>query len=565
MSQEPSAKTAAMMMQALDDRYYHHLRLDDLPPISTTITTVFHPTPQHSYLEPLSYTKSSFQPWTDTKCTVSPTATMFPWSEALYQADSMGMNASDSSGTSSDSSLSLHSEGIFRQNELLNSLRTWSKPNLPSNRNLKASRCVLIQNIGSHVNVQDLLDTIKLLGDVKLFISERMHTFQELLVVFHDIRHAQILVVTVSLASQMTDPLYGTWATYCINGDVAKRFAITIPSDSEFIVKVAGSSFTEVSSILSSYGNLQSLCQYEITHSQAMFVGEYFDDRSKLKAVKELQDLTVQNLHFEFCGSPALPLISNLLQPPLYEEPDIFPKPENVPTALSQPTVAKYGSTEQQSIDNFLQVLNNYKSSCTDVSLEELEPIGDDNQQEIFRNQVSHTSSNEIDIDRILMGQDKRTTCMIRNIPNKVLLISAVLSIFVLNDTSLISNNTITHLTHSTLRSLVTFAQQRVGKKWNRFNSEKRCTLSYANIQGKKALIDKFRNSSVMDEEISYQPKIFVTSGEHRGEEESFPLPTVSSDIRKRKQRHTLTVKSHRSSSFLDYYHHADGTRYGDV
>jgi hypothetical protein len=89
--------------------------------------------------------------------------------------------------------------------------------------------------------------------------------------------------------------------------------------------------------------------------------------------------------------------------------------------------------------------------------------------------------------------------------------------------------------------------------------------LSYANIQGKKALIDKFRNSSVMDEEISYQPKIFVTSGEHRGEEEPFPLPTVPSDIRKRKQRHTLTVKSHRSSSFLDYYHHADGINHGDV
>ncbi|RUS12607.1 hypothetical protein BC937DRAFT_87431, partial [Endogone sp. FLAS-F59071] len=43
--------------------------------------------------------------------------------------------------------------------------------------------------------------------------------------------------------------------------------------------------------------------------------------------------------------------------------------------------------------------------------------------------------------------------------------------------------------------SVVSFAEQRVGKKWNRFNSDKRCTLSYANIQGKQALIEKFRNS----------------------------------------------------------------------
>lgn len=97
----------------------------------------------------------------------------------------------------------------------------------------------------------------------------------------------------------------------------------------------------------------------------------------------------------------------------------------------------------------------------------------------------------------------------------------------------------------------------------NRFNSEKRCTLSYANIQGKKALVDKFRNSSVMDEEASYQPKIFVSTGEHRGEEEPFPQPTLPSELRKRKQRQSLTP-SHRSSTFLDYYRHNETSNSGD-
>jgi hypothetical protein len=87
--------------------------------------------------------------------------------------------------------------------------------------------------------------------------------------------------------------------------------------------------------------------------------------------------------------------------------------------------------------------------------------------------------------------------------------------------------------------------------------------LSYANIQGKKALVDKFRNSSVMDEEASYQPKIFVSAGEHRGEEEAFPQPTLPSELRKRKQRQSLTP-SHRSSTFLDYYRHNDTSNSGD-
>ncbi|KAK3845936.1 MAG: RNA recognition motif 2-domain-containing protein [Linnemannia gamsii] len=77
---------------------------------------------------------------------------------------------------------------------------------------------------------------------------------------------------------------------------------------------------------------------------------------------------------------------------------------------------------------------------------------------------------------------------------------------------------------------VASFLQQHIGKKWGRFNSDKICSLSYATIQGRRALVDKFRNSSVMDEEPSYRPKIFYTSGPHLGQEEPFPGPTVSKD-----------------------------------
>lgn len=54
----------------------------------------------------------------------------------------------------------------------------------------------------------------------------------------------------------------------------------------------------------------------------------------------------------------------------------------------------------------------------------------------------------------------------------------------------------------------------------SRFNSEKRCSLSYANIQGKEALVEKFRNSTVMDEPPSYRPMLFYSSGPHVGEQQ---------------------------------------------
>ena len=52
--------------------------------------------------------------------------------------------------------------------------------------------------------------------------------------------------------------------------------------------------------------------------------------------------------------------------------------------------------------------------------------------------------------------------------------------------------------------------------------SDKLATVSWANVQGKTSLIDKFRNSSVMVEDIpaEYKPKLFYTEGPLRGQEE---------------------------------------------
>jgi len=58
------------------------------------------------------------------------------------------------------------------------------------------------------------------------------------------------------------------------------------------------------------------------------------------------------------------------------------------------------------------------------------------------------------------------------------------------------------------------------------YSSEKVLQMCYANYQGKEALIEKFKNSCIMDEQESYRPKIFFSNGPKQGLPEPFPAPT---------------------------------------
>ncbi|KAG0053072.1 hypothetical protein BGZ83_001715 [Gryganskiella cystojenkinii] len=133
---------------------------------------------------------------------------------------------------------------------------------------------------------------------------------------------------------------------------------------------------------------------------------------------------------------------------------------------------------------------------------------------------------------------DKRTTYMIRNIPNKYtqeMLLECINEthfgkfdfLYLRMDFKNKCNVGYAFINFISIEVVESFVVAHVGKKWSRFNSDKICSLSFATIQGRQALIDKFRNSSVMDEEPSYRPKIFYTSGPNAGLEEPFPEPTV--------------------------------------
>ena len=153
-------------------------------------------------------------------------------------------------------------------------------------------------------------------------------------------------------------------------------------------------------------------------------------------------------------------------------------------------------------------------------------------------------SHNIVDIERIRQGLDVRTTIMLRNIPNKI---DQAMLKDIVDETSRgkydfmylridFANNCNVGYAFINFEDpfyIIDFMNARAGSRWNRFNSDKVAEVSYATIQGRDCLVQKFRNSSVMLEHPSFRPKIFHTSGPMAGTEDIFPGPDNPSKMRR--------------------------------
>ncbi|KAG5731969.1 Meiosis protein mei2 [Termitomyces sp. T112] len=145
---------------------------------------------------------------------------------------------------------------------------------------------------------------------------------------------------------------------------------------------------------------------------------------------------------------------------------------------------------------------------------------------------------NQLNLSKIEDGQDTRTTVMIKNIPNKmsdkdlVTFIGKVCPrridfLYLRMDFQNGCNVGYAFVNFITVQDLLTFAKKKLGQKWNMFSSEKVLQMSYANYQGKEALVEKFKNSCIMDEQEAWRPKIFYSDpGPEQGLPEPFPAPT---------------------------------------
>ncbi|TQB69931.1 hypothetical protein MPDQ_001121 [Monascus purpureus] len=150
-------------------------------------------------------------------------------------------------------------------------------------------------------------------------------------------------------------------------------------------------------------------------------------------------------------------------------------------------------------------------------------------------------NQNSVDIERIRLGLDVRTTIMLRNIPNKI--DQAIVDetshgkydfMYLRIDFANNCNVGYAFINFEDPIDIIDFVNARAGRSWNCFNSDKVAEVSYATIQGKDCLVQKFRNSSVMLEHPSFRPKIFHTgTGPLAGTEDRFPGPDNPSKMRR--------------------------------
>lgn len=155
---------------------------------------------------------------------------------------------------------------------------------------------------------------------------------------------------------------------------------------------------------------------------------------------------------------------------------------------------------------------------------------------------------NHVDIQKIKEGTDVRTTIMLRNIPNKVdqQMLKGIIDesswgkydfMYLRIDFANDCNVGYAFINFVDPLDIIDFANARGNQRWNCFKSDKVAEISYATIQGKDCLVQKFRNSSVMLEAPHYRPKLYYTvngpAPEMAGHEEPFPEPDNQSKMKR--------------------------------
>lgn len=164
----------------------------------------------------------------------------------------------------------------------------------------------------------------------------------------------------------------------------------------------------------------------------------------------------------------------------------------------------------------------------------------------VFHNHAGN--HNQVDINRIREGIDVRTTIMLRNIPNKVTQqqLKDIIDqssggkydfMYLRIDFNNGCNVGYAFINFVDPLDIINFVEARGGKRWNCYKSDKVAEISYATIQGKDCLVQKFRNSSVMTEQEHCRPKLYFTENGPRpdlaGMEEPFPPPDNPSKMKR--------------------------------
>ncbi|XP_077227182.1 protein MEI2-like 2 [Tasmannia lanceolata] len=182
------------------------------------------------------------------------------------------------------------------------------------------------------------------------------------------------------------------------------------------------------------------------------------------------------------------------------------------------------------------------------TSIEGLIERGRSRRVENNANQIDSKKQYQLELDKIVSGEDIRTTLMIKNIPNKYtskMLLAAIDEnhrgtydfLYLPIDFKNKCNVGYAFINMVSPSHIIPFYQAFNGKKWEKFNSEKVASLAYARIQGKGALVNHFQNSSLMNEDKRCRPILFHSDGPDAGDQiVQEPFPPNSLNIRVRHQ-----------------------------
>eukprot|EP00252_Welwitschia_mirabilis_P018852 TRINITY_DN4227_c0_g1_i3.p1 TRINITY_DN4227_c0_g1~~TRINITY_DN4227_c0_g1_i3.p1 ORF type:complete len:894 (+),score=174.99 TRINITY_DN4227_c0_g1_i3:400-3081(+) len=168
--------------------------------------------------------------------------------------------------------------------------------------------------------------------------------------------------------------------------------------------------------------------------------------------------------------------------------------------------------------------------------------------------QADNKKQYQLDLDKIMNGEDTRTTIMIKNIPNKYtskMLLATIDEhhrgtydfLYLPIDFKNKCNVGYAFINMTAPSHIISFYKAFNGKKWEKFNSEKVASLAYARIQGKAALIAHFQNSSLMNEDKRCRPILFQPGG--TGDSETIPMGL---DVKINSMDSTTDANTHESS-----------------
>ncbi|CEG78003.1 Putative RNA-binding protein [Rhizopus microsporus] len=312
---------------------------------------------------------------------------------------------------------------------------------------------------------------------------------------------------------------------------------------------------------LSYFGSVHAISEMKLNPYCRIVALEYHDQRSILKLYNRINMNEYDKITFHVYESIAKEFIcdccwfgispsvkpnssvvtwSNIVAKTSCEDTKGQPKvTQKLPKSSSEFSLFSVASTSTDN-SNLAHSKHTTESLEAETSLLSISKCEEYGEHEVSsRESLSKPCGKEIDIEKIRSGQDKRTTFMIRNIPNKYTqkMLKDMLDethkntydfLYLRMDFRNHCNVGYAFINFIDPKSVITLAEQKMGKKWTMFNSEKRLSISYAAVQGKEALIQKFRNSHVMAEEEAYQPKIFYSSGSLQGQEQPFPKPNTA-------------------------------------